>query len=230
VKLKTNMMMDVKIDGHPVRVEHKTGLVDVNDLLKVGNLLRASKMLQPMTVSRIRRSKDLMAFSEAVRRQIDNGHYQYFDVPDELIFATGKGGPGTTTKAFLPVAIKIAALMDSDFEAEVYRVFIEEKILHYRDESGEEFKALNLIIDSYLPGREEKDNRGVYIAVAKQIRAKVFPDVVWDSSSQGNIWNSELATAEALRRRAKIEGELISTLRLELIQSFDHLKQVITKL
>ena len=230
MKLKTNMMMDVKIDGHPVRVEHKTGLVDVNDLLKVGNMLRASKMLPPMTVSRIRRSKDLMAFSEAVQRQIDNGHYQYFDVPNELIFATGKGGPGTTTKAFLPVAIKIAALMDSDFEAEVYRVFIEEKILHYRDESGEEFKALNLIIDSYLPGREDKDNRGVYIAVAKQIRAKVFPDVEWDSSSQGNIWNSELATAEALRRRAKIEGELISTLRLDLIQSFDHLKEVITKL
>ena len=79
MKLKTNMMMDVKIDGHPVRVEHKTGLVDVNDLLKVGNRLRASKMLPPMTVSRIRRSKDLMAFSEAVQRQIDTGHYQYFD-------------------------------------------------------------------------------------------------------------------------------------------------------
>ena len=230
MKLKTNMIMDVKIDGHPVRVEHKTGLVDVNDLLKVGNMLRASKMLPPMTITRIRRNKDLQAFNEAVQRQIDNGHYQYFDVPDELIFATGKGGAGTTTKAFLPVAIKIAALMDSDFEAEVYRVFIEEKILHYRDESGEEFKALNLIIDSYLPGREEKDNRGVYIAVAKQIRAKVFPDVEWDTSVQGNIWNSELATADALRRRAKIEGELISTLRLELIQSFDHLKEVITKL
>ena len=230
MKLKTHMIMDVKIDGHPVRVEHKTGLVDVNDLLKVGNRLRASKMLSPMTITRIRRSKDLKAFSEAVQRQIDNGHYQYFDVPDELIFATGKGGAGTTTKAFLPVAIKIAALMDSDFEAEVYRVFIEEKILHYRDESGEEFKALNLIIDSYLPGREDKDNRGVYIAVAKQIRAKVFPDVEWDSTAQGNIWNSELATAEALRRRAKIESELISTLRLELIQSFDHLKEVITKL
>ena len=230
MKLKTNMIMDVKIDGHPVRVEHKTGLVDVNDLLKVGNMLRASKRLAPMTITRIRRNKDLMAFSEAVQRQIDKGYYQYFDVPSELIFATGKGGAGTTTKAFLPVAIKIAALMDSDFEAEVYRVFIEEKILHYRDESGEEFKALNLIIDSYLPGREEKDNRGVYIAVAKQIRAKVFPDIVWDSSAQGNIWNSELATAEALRRRSKIEGELISTLRLELIQSFEHLKEVITKL
>ena len=130
MKLKTNMIMDVKIDGHPVRVEHKTGLVDVNDLLKVGNMLRASKRLAPMTITRIRRNKDLQAFSEAVQRQIDNGHYQYFDRPDELIFATGRGGAGTTTMAFLPVAIKIAALMDSDFEAEVYRVFIEEKILH----------------------------------------------------------------------------------------------------
>lgn len=229
MKLKTNMVMDVTIGGHPVRVEHKTGLVDVNDLLKVGNMLRAAKQLLPMTITRIRRNKDLMAFSEAVQRQIKQGHYQYFDVPDELIFATGKGA-GSTTKAFLPVAIKVAALMDSDFEAEVYRVFIEEKILHYRDESGEEFKALNLVIDSFLPGRDGKDNRGVYIAVATQIREKIFPGVVWDTSANGNIWNSEHATAEALRRRAKIESELVSTLRLGLIQNFDHLKEVITKL
>ena len=229
MKLKTNMVMDVTIGGHPVRVEHKTGLVDVNDLLKVGNMLRAARQLLPMTITRIRRSKDLMAFCEAVQRQIDNGHYQYFDVPNELIFATGKGG-GSTTKAFLPVAIKIAALMDSDFEAEVYRVFIEEKILHYRDESGEEFKALNLIIDAHLPGRNGRDNRGVYITVATQIREKIFPGVSWDTAANGNIWNSEYATAEALRRRAKIESELVSTLRLGLIRDFDHLKEVIGKL
>ena len=229
MKLKTNMVMDVTIGGHPVRVEHKTGLVDVNDLLKVGNMLRAAKGILPMTIPRVRRNKDLMAFAEAVQRQIESGHYQYFDTPDELIFATGKGA-GATTKAFLPVAIKIAALLDTDFEAEVYRVFIEEKILHYRDESGEEFKALNLIIDAHLPGREDKDNRGVYITVATQIRDKIFPGVIWDTATNGNIWNSEYAPAEALRRRAKIESELVSTLRLGLIQNFDHLKEVITKL
>ena len=229
MKLKTNMIMDVTIGGHPVRVEHKTGLVDVNDLLKVGNLLRAAKQLLPMTMTRIRRNKELMAFSEAVQRQIKQGHYAYFDVPDELVFATGKGA-GATTKAFLPVAIKIAALMDSDFEAEVYRVFIEEKILHYRDESGEEFKALNLVIDSFLPGRDGKDNRGVYITVATQIREKIFPGVMWDTATQGNIWNSEYATAEALRRRAKVEGELVSALRLGLIRDFGHLKEVLGKL
>lgn len=229
MKLKTNMIMDVTIGGHPVRVEHKTGLVDVNDLLKVGNLLRAAKQLLPMTMTRIRRNKELMAFSEAVQRQIKQGHYAYFDVPDELVFATGKGA-GATTKAFLPVAIKIAALMDSDFEAEVYRVFIEEKILHYRDESGEEFKALNLVIDAFLPGRDGKDNRGVYITVATQIREKIFPGVMWDTATQGNIWNSEHATAEALRRRAKVEGELVSALRLGLIRDFGHLKEVLGRL
>lgn len=223
------MIMDVTIGGHPVRVEHKTGLVDVNDLLKVGNLLRAAKQLLPMTMTRIRRNKELMAFSEAVQRQIKQGHYAYFDVPDELVFATGKGA-GATTKAFLPVAIKIAALMDSDFEAEVYRVFIEEKILHYRDESGEEFKALNLVIDAFLPGRDGKDNRGVYITVATQIREKIFPGVMWDTATQGNIWNSEHATAEALRRRAKVEGELVSALRLGLIRDFGHLKEVLGRL
>lgn len=229
MKLKTNMVMSITIGGQPVRVEHKTGLVDVNDLLKVGNMLRASKQLLPMTITRIRRSKDLQSFAEAVQRQIAQGHYQYFDVPDELIFSTGKGAKATT-KAFLPIAIKVAALMDADFEAEVYRVFIEEKILHYRDESGEEFKALNLIIDSYLPVREGEYNRGVYISVATQIREKVFPGIRWDTAKNGNIWNSEHATAAALRHRTKIESELTSVLRLGLVRDLDHLKEIVKKM
>lgn len=230
MKLKTNMKMAVNINGNPVTVEHKTGLVDVNDLLKVGNLIRARKMLAPLTVTRIRRNKDLQSFIEAVQRQIEAGHYAYFDVPDELMFATGKGGAGTTTKAFLPIAIKVAALMDTDFEAEVYRVFIEEKILHYRDDAGEEFKSLNILIDSYLSGREGKTNTGVYISVATQIREKVFPGVNWNTAEQGNIWNTELATAEALRHRARIEASLSEVLRLKLVRDFDHLKQIIAQL
>lgn len=222
--------MSVNIDGHPVSVEHRTGLVDVNDLLKVGNLIRAAKKQPPMTVPRIRRSKDLERFVEAVQRQIEAGHYRYFDLPKELIFGTGRGGVGSTTKAFLPVAIKIAALMDADFEAEVYRVFIEEKILHYRDDSGEEFKALNITIDSFLPGRDDKSNTGVYISVAKQIREKVFPNVEWNTAEQGNIWNSELATGDALRHRTRIEASLSEVLRLKLVRDFDHLKQIIDDL
>ena len=226
--LKTNMRMNVAICGETVSVEHRTGLVDVNDLVKVGNYLRVGKKLPFMAVPTIRRRKDLTTFVEAVNRQVQQGHYRYFDVPDELIFSVGKGGVNATTKAFLPIALKIAAIMDADFEAEVYRVFIEEKILHYRDESGEQFKALNIIIDAYLPGREGKDNRGVYIAVATLMRDVVFPGVVWDTASQGNIWNSELATGDALRRRDSIEGYLCGILKDGLVRDFEHLKQIIS--
>lgn len=218
--------MSVQISDQTVSVEHKTGLVDVNDLLKVGNLMRARKGLQPMTMPRIKRSKELQGFVEAVKEQIQQGHYKYFDVQKELIFTTGKVGK-ETTRAFLPVAIKIASIMDANFEAEVYRVFIEEKVLRYRDESGEEFKALNIIIDTYL---NNTDNRGIYIAVATQIREKVFPGVAWNTSEQGNIWNSPQATADKLRMRASIESKLSDMLRLELIKDLDQLKEVIIKL
>lgn len=232
MKMKTNMHMNVAIGGMDVAVEHKTGLVDVNDLAKVGNMIRAGKGRPPITIPRIRANKGITDFTEAVQRQIDAGHYGYFDAPAELVFATAKSGAGARTKAFLPIALKIAAFMDVDFEAEVYRVFIEEKILQYRDEGGHEFKTLNIVIDSFLPGREDKSNNtGIYISVAKQLRDKVFPEHTdWNNKDDGNIWNSPQATPERMRLRHEYEAYLSRILKDGLVRDYEHLKEVISKL
>ena len=87
MKLKTNMHMNVAIGGMDVAVEHKTGVVDVNDLARVGNMIRASKGRTPITIPRIRSNKGIAEFAEAVQRQVDEGHYGYFDVPAELVYA-----------------------------------------------------------------------------------------------------------------------------------------------
>lgn len=232
MKLKTNMHMHVAIGGMDVAVEHKTGIVDVNDLAKVGNMIRAGKGRTPITIPRIRANKGITEFAEAVQRQVDAGHYGYFDVPDELLFATAKSGAAARTKAFLPIALKIAAFMDVDFEAEVYRVFIEEKILQYRDEGGHEFKTLNIVIDSFLPGREDRsNNKGIYISVAKQLRDKVFPEHTdWNNKDDGNIWNSPLATPVRMRLRHEYEAYLSRILKDGLVRDYEHLKEVIDKL
>jgi len=232
MKLKTNMHMNVAIGGMDVAVEHKTGVVDVNDLARVGNMIRASKGRTPITIPRIRSNKGIAEFAEAVQRQVDEGHYGYFDVPAELVYATAKSGANARTKAFLPVALKIAAYMDVDFEAEVYRVFIEERILQYRDEGGHEFKTLNIVIDSFLPGREDTaSNKGVYISVAKQLRDKVFPEHTdWNNKDDGNIWNSPHATPERMRLRHEYEAYLSRIMKDGLIRDYEHLREVIAKL
>ena len=231
MKLKTNMNMHVAIGGMDVAVEHKTGIVDVNDLARVGNMIRASKGRPPITIPRIRANKGITDFTAAIQRQIDAGHYGYFDAPAELVFATAKSGAGARTKAFLPIALKIAAFMDVDFEAEVYRVFIEEKILQYRDEGGHEFKTLNIVIDSFLPGRGDASNKGIYISVAKQLRDKVFPEHTdWNNKDDGNIWNSPLATPERMRLRHEHEAYLSRILKDGLVRDYEHLKEVISKL
>jgi len=64
----------------------------------------------------------------------------------------------------LPVALKISSLMSAEFEAVIYRVFIEGQLLKLRDDGGNNFKKLNRAIDLYLPERELKSgNRGCYI-------------------------------------------------------------------
>ena len=56
----------------------------------------------------------------------------------------------------------------------MYKTFVEGKILQWREDGGDEFINLNIAIDAYLPEREGKDNTGIFIQVAKQLKAKIL--------------------------------------------------------
>lgn len=140
------------------------------------------------------------------------------------LFKTRRGRYGGTW-THLYVLIDAAAYLDPDFKVQVYKTFIEGKLLQRRDEGGENFKAVNIAIDAYLPGRDGKDNQFLFINLANLIADKFgLPEV----EKGKNRWND--ATLHQTEARAKIEETLTIMLRTRLVKDWDHLKTLVDAL
>jgi len=227
-KLKTNMLMEVFIDSGIVKAEHKTGMVCVNDLVLAGNQVRILSGRPHMTVQQLLKYQSLKDFVNAVQAEIEDGHYGYYESVGNLIQVRVRG-KSKGTYAFLPIALKIASLMSPEFEAVIYRVFIEGQLFKLRDDGGDNFKKLNRAIDLYLPKREEKNsNKGCHINAAKLLRQKIFPTKTqWDNT---NIWNTDEASGQHHDLRQEYEDKLCTFLKMGFIKDWEHLKEIIGKL
>ena len=227
--MRTNQLLSIDIKGELVRAHHKTGEIDVNDLLKIGNKLRVMDGKTPILMPQLKRNAELKKFIQAVEAEVKAGEYHYYEVNTPLLRAIGRGNKATTL-AFLPIALKIAAIMHTPFEATLYRIFIEGHLLKLRDDGGNNFKRLNKAIDDYLPEREDKSsNRGCYIHSAKRLRKKIFPEIQ-DNDIDSNIWNTNLATSNKQALRADYEEKLVSFLEMDLVRNWEHLKELIDRI
>jgi len=74
--------------------------------------------------------------------------------------------------ANLHILLKGAMYLSPKLEYEIINVFLNSKILFFRDLDGDNFKEFNKIIDT-LPDRRGKNNSSVYIQVSLLIRKKL---------------------------------------------------------
>ncbi len=207
--MKTNQLMKVAFSGGDVEVFHKTSMGDLTQLWKVGNQSRVSEGKSIANMALWQKSAKTKEFIKVV---IDNiGH--------NPITVTGRGKTSRTW-ANIHMMIYAAEYLSTGFHFEVIDSFVKGRILEYRDESGDNFKAMNIAIDNHLPGRDGKDNKGVRIQLAKLIKAKVNPEIV--------SWN--FAGADDLRYRAEIEDKITSLLSLGVVDGYDHLKELVGRL
>ncbi len=139
----------------------------------------------------------------------------------ELSIIKTKRGKYGGTWAHLQVLTHAAGKLSADFLVEIIHVFLNDKILGWRDIGGDNYISLNIAIDKFLPGREATNsNMGIYINTAKLLKAKILGD--------DGKWNS--ATPIQLTKRAKFEEKLISFLEMGFIRDWVHFKEVIHKL
>ena len=229
--MKTNQLMHVTIGNYTQPIEHLTMMGSLNHLWEYGNSLRAAKGLNGKDLQEFMRSSDTVEFIEALERKygqklktgilpdlkIDQKGRTIGTIQSE--FVKTKRGKGGGTWAHLMILLRAAAYLDKDFEVEVYDTFINNKILQWRDDSGDQFIALNVAIDAYLPDRQGKDNKGVFVQVAKRLKAKILQD--------GVEWNN--ASFQQLEDRAKIEKSLVQFLQLGMVRDYEHLKELIDR-
>lgn len=247
--MKTNQLMRIEIGNFRLPVEHKTGMGSLTELWAYGNGLRIAKGKTALDLRNYLRERSTLEFAEVVERRVfgkcvESTHFETLGTTDsskpvepthlDLVEVSSgrfklsgplqclrtKRGKNGGTWAHYYLLIDAAAHLDPEFKYEVYNAFVENKILQWRDQSGDEFKALNVAIDAYLTDRKDKDNKFVYVNAAKMMNKKLQPP-------EGN-WN--LATFEQLERRTEVEKKLISFMELGLVTTWTDLKDVIVKL
>jgi hypothetical protein len=195
-------------DGE-IQVFHKTAMGNLSQLWNCGNLSRMNSGKSPANLTKFLKSSKTQEFIEAVE-----GKHGI-----KAMTVSGKGSQRKTW-ACIQLMIYAAEKLCVNFHLEVIDAFVNSRILELRDGSGDGFVALNQCINNYLPEREGKSNKGVFIQVAKMLNTKIL--------DEGQSWNS--ATAQQLKERLKIEDTLSEMLRLGMIKNYEHLKHTIEKL
>lgn len=211
----SNYIMHINLFGAEVRCETESRLVSINDLVVAGNRWRALNSLPQKNMQDLLSTSSFNDFKNAVAKKLG--------VPVDSLMHSVKGRNGRTM-GHLFLAIYIAEQISPEFHVEVIQTFVEGKILEFRSLGGTEFKNLNGAIDVYLPGREEKDNKGIYIQVAKMLREKILgPEFNADDP-----WSK--ANADQTHLRYSYENRLVDLLRLGVVNDYAHLKTLIEKL
>ena len=212
----SNYKMCVEFFGNVIRAQTDGFKVCLNDVFTAGNALRLSQGKAALQMASFLRSKHVEEYVEAAAEE--------WNVPKEQFITKEGRGNNTRTFVHISVALLAAEAMSPRFHAHVHRVFIEGKLLEFRERGGTEFKTLNANIEAYLPGREHKSsNKGVFIQVAKRLREKILgPDATTES------WNH--ADVDQTHKRYEWENKLSDMLRLGVVKDFNHLKELIDKL
>ena len=195
------------------------GFIVFKTLETAGNAIRLAKGKSAANMGRVLESQDVQEFVLALVKK-------YGGTPQDYIKVVGRGSAARRLVC-IQLAVKLAMKLDSDFELEVIDEFIGGRLHHFRLEGGEQFKHLNAAIDTCLPDRKGKDNKGCYIQCAKRIRERCAIEPTSDTNVQ--TWNQETANSVAQQQRYEIERKLTDLLRLGLVRDWEHLKELIDK-
>jgi hypothetical protein len=228
--MKSNQLMQVNLGGQQFPIEHKTMMGSLTDIWNIGNSFREANGLKPLDLSNFLRSPETQEFVTVLEKDLGSKNIKSVEstglkkngmvekITSDLIKT--KRGKNGGTWAHLYIILEAAAKLDANLRLSMYKTFISGKLLEWRDSSGDEFQNLNIAIDAYLPGREGKENTGIYITCAKRIKERVSPD--------GDSWNT--ATHVQLKLRTELEKKLVGFLEMGFIKDYPHLKQVIAKI
>ena len=253
--MQTNQTMTVTIGHNVFSIDHKTMMGNLNQFWDCGNAYRIEKGLPAKHLENWVRSAETAEYvavlerefksvaatdyknplesdssksaSAADYRKVVNGTLVESITKTSTLFKT-KRGKGGGTWAHLYILLDAATFLDPDFKFQVYKTFVEGKLLQHRDESGDRYKPFNMAIDQ-LPDRVGKDNKWLYINAANLLAERIgLPAVsempVDDKGKPMNRWNA--ATAHQLSERADAEKMLTGMIQFGVVRDWEHLKDL----
>jgi hypothetical protein len=187
-------------------------------------ILRESKSRYSREIKKLDNFDVLQSdYSELLPYKTSSGHIRYGELmtrfPNLIKSKRGKNG-GTWAEIY--ILLKIASMLDKDLEVEIYRIFINHKLLFWRDVGGDNFKEFNAMIDT-LPDRIGKNNIKLYIEMAQILREKLNIE-----NTKGYNEKEHFSIIQV--NRAKLLDRLTSMIEVGLITSYSKLKEIILKI
>jgi len=242
--MKTNQEMIVNIgNNHTITIGHLTKMGRLSDIFAIGNSYRKSDGLRELSIKDWLRKENVWEFIREVELKYGDeiqsvestlclsehknrsGQIDYAKLIKQFsVIKSQRGGKPQNRGVWanLFILLKASTYLSPKLELEIYEVFIKSKILEFRDLGGNNYILLNKAIDTLLD-RKDKNNRGVYIQIAKQFREKL--DLI---DTKG--YNIKEAIAEIQEKRNDWEHSLIVMIETELITSYEQLKLILGKL
>jgi hypothetical protein len=186
----TNQMMNVQIGKEfTIKIGHKTEMGKLNDVLTIGNEYRKRKGYQKIGLDEYLRRTETWEFifeveekyGKTTNREIpglekdDKNRVLYSKLMKNFSVIKSQRGGKVENRgvwANLQIMLDLAIYLSPTLRLEMIDVFINQKILFWRDLGGENFKEFNSLIDT-LPDRKGKNNRNLYIEISLEIRRKL---------------------------------------------------------
>ncbi len=240
--MKTNQEMVVNIgNNHTITIGHLTKMGSLNDVLAIGNSYRQNNGLRAIELKEWLSRESTWEFIYEVEIKYgkklksenltfgnyrrSNGQLEYSKFIKQFTTIKSKRGGKPENRgvwANLQIMLDLAIYLSPILRLEMIDIFIESKILEWRDIGGDNYILLNKAIDT-LPDRINKNNRFIYIEVAKQFREQL--ELI---DTKG--YNAKEHNAIIQEKRAKWEDRLIYSIEVGLITSFEQLKNIFGKL
>lgn len=205
-------VMKVDIFGNAVRCETDGLMVSLNDVTNAGNLWRLQNGAPIYQLAKFLESKQLAEYIVAAS--------EVWDIPADQLMAKAGKGKTSRTMAHISIAILLAEQISPKFHATVHKVFIEGKLLEFREYGGTEFRALNSALDAAMMKWEQRNaHKGHFIQVASAINKKLLHG--------DQNWNT--ASVAQTHQRYEVEQTLVKLLELGVVRDWEHLKELIEK-
>jgi len=221
--MKTDQLMTISLMGGEIQIYNNTAMGNLSELFRLGNTQRMLEGKTPINQSQFLKQERTLEFIRVISNETGLSR-------DEIVKKKGRG-KNSKFYAQLHLLIFCAEALSPLFHYKVIDLFVSNKILTIRDMGGDDFKDLNALIDKKIPDRVNKNNRGLYIYTAQVLKSKIFPDVdLSEYTGKNNIWNSNYATSEALRKRDDYEKKMMTLLEMNVVESWEHFKSFLDRL
>lgn len=202
--MKTAKIMVRDFGIGKIRQNHKTGMVNLTDLLQAGNVKRVAEGKQPRRMTVFMQNKDVaeyvvmlanLANLEALDQfqpviqpsgvpYSDSGIVERYYIPEDFVRSKSGRNGGTWAHPFL--AIKLAAYLDKEFEIKMHAAMYD-NLLKMRDAGGDSYMAMRAEFCKRFK-LEEDDDEVIWLARAVQIETfGEFTKGAWETAGEKQL-------------------------------------------